>query len=473
MPHRLFLHLAFAALAGWAGPLFAVEAAAKPLSVVASFSILGDMVREVAGDAAEVHTLVGPNGDAHVYEPTPADAQRLAKADLVFVNGLRFEGWIDRLVRVAGTRQPVVVVSRGLVPRTLEGAPDPHAWQSLSHAKLYVENIRAALAKAAPQRARAIDARAAAYQHRIDALQQRALERLAAVPESQRRVITTHDAFGYFGQAFGVRFTAPLRWSTDAEPSAADVASVIRQIQAQKVRALFVENMSDRRLIERISRETGVRLGGTLYADALSPTGTAGDTYLHLMAHNIDSIATALAEATPVAAAMTVMTAANAARPAAANHAHEHGIVKLDIAIEPGQLSLQMESPLDNLVGFERAPRTDAERQTAAAAVARLQAADALFKIDPAAGCTLKNVTLRSAALKLGAPEAGAADNGHADLDGDFEFSCKNSALASYIDHGLFSAFSGVQRIDVQIAAQKGQAKRSLKRPAARIPLGR
>lgn len=472
MQHHRLLQLAFAALAGWAGSSFAADVPARPLSVVASFSILGDMVREVAGDAAEVSTLVGPDGDAHVYEPTPADAKRLAKADLVFVNGLRFEGWIDRLVRVAGTQRPVVVASRGVAPRTLDGAPDPHAWQSLAHARLYVENIRAALTRAAPPKAQAIDARAAAYLQHIEALQQRGLARFAAVPEAQRRVITTHDAFGYFGQAFGVRFIAPLRWSTDAEPSAADVAGVIRQVKAHKVRALFIENMSDRRLIERISHETGVRVGGTLYADALSPPGTAGDTYLRLMVHNIDSVASALAEATPVAAAMTVMTAATATN-AAAGHAHEHGAVKLDIGIEPGKLTVQMESPLDSLVGFERAPRTDAERKTVAAAVARLQAADTLFKIDPAAGCTLKHVELRSAPLKLGQPEPGAVDNGHADLDGTFEFSCKNSALANFIDLGLFSAFGNMQRIDVQIAAQKAQAKRTLKRPAARIVLGR
>jgi zinc/manganese transport system substrate-binding protein len=391
---------------------------------------------------------------------------------------LRFEGWIDRLVRVAGTRHPVVVASHGVTPRTREGAPDPHAWQRLANARLYVENIRAALAQAAPQKAQAIDARAAAYLRRIDGLQQRGLARFAAVPEAQRRVITTHDAFGYFGQAFGVRFIAPLRWTTDAEPSAADVASVIRQIKAQRASALFVENMSDRRLIDRISRETGARVGGTLYADALSPPGTAGDTYLRFMAHNIDSVVSALGEATPVAVAMTVMAAASAnasasAPSAAAGHAHEHGVVKLDITIEPGKLTVQMESPLDNLVGFERAPRSDAERKTVAAAVARLQAADTLFKIDPAGGCTLKHVDLTSAPLTLGRPEPGAGADGHADLDGGFEFTCKNSALVAFIDLGLFSAFGHMQRIDVQIAALKGQAKRTLKRPDVRITLGR
>jgi Protein of unknown function (DUF2796) len=157
----------------------------------------------------------------------------------------------------------------------------------------------------------------------------------------------------------------------------------------------------------------------------------------------------------------------------AAGHAHEHGVVKLDIAIEAGKLTVQMESPLDNLVGFERAPRTDAERQRVDAAVARLKAAATLFKIDPAAGCTLENVELVSAPLKLGQPEPGAVDDGHADLDGDFEFSCKDGARASFIELGLFGAFSGMQRIDVQIAAPQGQFKRTLQRPASRIRLGR
>ena len=157
----------------------------------------------------------------------------------------------------------------------------------------------------------------------------------------------------------------------------------------------------------------------------------------------------------------------------AAGHAHEHGVVKLDIAVEAGKLTVQMESPLDSLVGFERAPRTDAERKRVNAAVARLKAADALFKIDPAAGCTLAKVELSSAPLKLGEPEPGAVDDGHADLDGDFEFSCKDSARAAFIELGLFSAFSGMQRIDVQIAAPQGQFKRTLRRPTSRITLTR
>ncbi len=281
----------------------AASAPTRPLQVVATFSILGDMVREVAGPAAQVTTLVGPDGDAHVYEPTPVDAKRVAEADLMVVNGLGFEGWIERLVRAAGSRQALVVASRGVVPRRLDGAADPHAWQSVANAQRYVENIRAALAAARPAQAAAIDARAAAYRERLDALDRDARARFAAIPPAERRVITTHDAFGYFAEAYGITFLAPQHWSTEAEPSAADVGRVIRQIRLQKARALFAENMSDRRLIDRVARETGASVGGTLYADALSPPGTAGDTYLRMFAHNVESIAAALSAAVPVASA--------------------------------------------------------------------------------------------------------------------------------------------------------------------------
>lgn len=280
------------ALLGLALPLRAQ--APRPLQVVASFSILADMLREIAGDAAQVHSLVGANADAHVFEPTPADAQRLAKADLVVVNGLHFEGWIDRLVRSSGYRGPVVEASRGIEPRRLGRAVDPHAWQSLAHAQRYVENMRAALVAAAPAQAAAIDARAAAYRRRIAALDASARAAFDAVPREQRRVVSNHDAFGYLGDAYGVTFISPRAWNTDSEASAAGVASVIRQVRQHQARALFVENITDRRSIERIAQETGARVGGTLYSDALSPPGAGADTYLRLYEHNVKTIATAL-----------------------------------------------------------------------------------------------------------------------------------------------------------------------------------
>jgi zinc/manganese transport system substrate-binding protein len=271
--------------------------AAKPLQVVASFSILADMAREVAGPAAEVSALVGPNGDAHVFEPKPADAQRLARADLVIVSGLGFEGWIERLIRASGFRGPLVVASRGITPRAQGRGHDPHVWQSLAHARTMVANLRDALVAAAPAQTAALEQRARDYDAALEALDREARNRLAALPAGRRRVITSHDAFGYLGAAYGITFIAPRGWSTDTEPSAAQVAGVIRQIRAEQASALFVENISDARLVERIARETGAVVGGTLYSDALSPPGGEADTYLRLYAHNVRTIAGAIAKA--------------------------------------------------------------------------------------------------------------------------------------------------------------------------------
>ncbi|MES2716198.1 MAG: zinc ABC transporter substrate-binding protein [Pseudomonadota bacterium] len=269
-----------------------------PLQVVASFSLLADMVTAVGGDAVQVHALVGPDADAHAFTPAPADAQRLAQAALIVVNGLGFEGWIDRLVRASGSKAPVLVASQGISVRRLGQVVDPHAWQSLVAAQRYVENIRAALVAllgtAQPAQAAAINARAAAYSRQLAALDASVRARLAAIPADQRKLVTSHDAFGYLADAWGLDMRAAQGWSTAGEASAADVARLIRQLKAQRVRALFVENISDPRLVQRIAHEAGATLGGTLYSDALSPPGTRADSYLKLMAHNAETLLAAL-----------------------------------------------------------------------------------------------------------------------------------------------------------------------------------
>lgn len=276
----------------------AAEPAAAPvLKVVATFSILADMAREVGGPAVEVSALVGPNADAHVYEPTPADVRRVARADVVVTNGLRFEGWIDRLIASSGYRGKVVVASAGIVPLQLGGGADPHAWQNLANGQRYAETIRAALVAAAPARTAEINERAAAYQARLIALDQDTRSRINALPESRRRVITSHDAFGYFAAAYGVRFIAPRGWTTGSEPSAETVARIVRQARETQASALLVENISDPRLIERIAREAQVKVGGELYSDALSPPGTAADTYLRMFEHNVRTLLDAMTPA--------------------------------------------------------------------------------------------------------------------------------------------------------------------------------
>ncbi len=282
--------------------------AAEPLKVVASFSILGDLVSEVGGDHVAVRTIVGPNGDAHVYEPTPTDARDTAAADLVVVNGLRFEGWLDRLIDASGYSGTVAVASAGVMPLRLgdeaaAGMPveegtaddvDPHAWQSVPNAELYVKNVADALCAADPVDCADYRANAAAYTSELDTIDQSVRDVVAAIPPTRRKVIATHDAFGYFAHEYGIAFLAPEGVSTETEASAGDVAALIGQIRAQHVTAIFFENVSDPRLIEQIARETGVRPGGELFSDALSEPDGPAPTYAAMMRHNVDLLASAM-----------------------------------------------------------------------------------------------------------------------------------------------------------------------------------
>jgi zinc/manganese transport system substrate-binding protein len=264
------------------------------LNVVASFSILGDFVRNVGGDHVNVTTLVGPDGDAHVYAPTPADAKRVADAKLVFVNGFGLEGWLPRLVQSAGNKAAIVTATRDIAPLRLGPDVDPHAWQSVANAKVYVANIRDALVVAAPADAEAFRASAEGYLARLDALDREVREAVSRIPEGRRKVISTHRAFGYFAAAYGIEFVAPLGVSTESEASARDIAAIITQIRAAKIPAVFLENISDPRLIRQIAAETGAAVGGTLYSDSL--TGEKGDapTYIDMVGHNIKALTRAL-----------------------------------------------------------------------------------------------------------------------------------------------------------------------------------
>ena len=265
------------------------------LNIVASFSILGDFVRTIGGDRVSVTTLVGPDGDAHVYTPTPADAKKIADAKLVIVNGLGFEGWLSRLVQSSGRKPTIVTATSGIAPRKLGSEADPHAWQSAANAKVYVANIRDALAAADPAGAEAYRTNAQSYLEKLDVLDRDIRTAVAQIPPDRRKVISTHDAFGYLAAAYGIEFVAPLGVSTESEASARDIARIITQIRTQKIPAVFLENISDSRLIRRISAETGARVGGTLYSDSL--TGEKGDapTYIDMVRHNIKALTSALA----------------------------------------------------------------------------------------------------------------------------------------------------------------------------------
>ncbi len=338
MRFRFMIGVAGVALAAGVSASPAVRAEA-PIPVVATFSILGDMVARVGGDRVSVQTLVGPDGDTHVYQPTPADARAVSEARLLVVNGLDFEGWLDRLVKASSFRGTRVVATAGIEPLHGEddeehegaergahhdrgdghrdrehhdrkhddekdehradadhrhGAFDPHAWQDLRNALIYVDNIAAALTEADPANAAVYERNRAAYAAEIAALDADIRMRIAGLPADRRTIITSHDAFRYFGRAYGLAFLAPQGMSTEAEASARDVARLIERIRALRIPAVFVENVADARLLKRIADETGAVIGGTLYPGALS--GPAGDapTYLDMMRHNASALVVAL-----------------------------------------------------------------------------------------------------------------------------------------------------------------------------------
>tara|TARA_B100000676_G_C18087535_1_gene856367 strand:+ start:2424 stop:3599 length:1176 start_codon:yes stop_codon:yes gene_type:complete len=370
---------AVAALAIAVTPTYSL--AADKLKVVATFSVLGDMVKNVAGDHVALTTLVGPDGDAHVFEPTPADARALAKADLVITNGLEFEGWMERLIKASGYKGPVIVATEGVAALKTEegdehgdehdkhdddhakkkhddhdddhakkkhddhdddhakkkhddhdddhgkkkhddhdddhakkkhddhddhakkkhddhakkeddhhhhhhGEFDPHAWQDLSKGRVYVANIARSLAKADPAHAAAYRAGAEAYDRQLAALHEEIRGQFSAIPEKRRQVVTAHDAFQYFGHAYGIEFHAPLGMSTESEASASDVAALIRQMRKEGIRALFLDNVTDPRLLQQLAREADAVIGGTLYSDSLSPADGPAATYLDMFRHN-------------------------------------------------------------------------------------------------------------------------------------------------------------------------------------------
>ena len=285
-------------------------AATSPVQIIASFSILGDIVRNVGGDRVVVTTLVGPDSDAHAYEPTPAAAKAVRAANLVVVNGLGFEGWMDRLITASGYKGLVVVASTGVKTRAMKdeddhqhgkaGTPDnhqatdPHAWQNLENGRLYVNTIAAALVSIDPDGASYYTERAAAYNKQLTDLEAWAKAEFSAIPKEKRRMITSHDAFGYLGDAFDLEILSPMGLGTGKEPTAGGVKKLIQQIKKEKITAVFVENIANPRMIQQIAKESGGKVGGELYSDALSgPTGPAA-SYIEMFKNNISKIVTTM-----------------------------------------------------------------------------------------------------------------------------------------------------------------------------------
>ena len=278
--------------------LMAQGAMAKTLNVVSSFSVLGDMVQQVGGEHVHVDTLVGPDGDPHTFEPSPKDSALLSKADVVVVNGLGLEGWLDRLIKASGFKGELVVASKGVKTHTLDEdgktVTDPHAWNSAANGALYAQNILDGLVKADPEDKSALEASGQRYISQLNEIDRWAKDRFSAIPQAKRKVLTSHDAFGYFGRAYGVTFLAPQGLSSESEASAAQVAEIINQIKADGVKTWFMENQLDPRLVKQIATATGAQPGGELYPEALSAKGGVADTYVKAFRHNVDTLANSM-----------------------------------------------------------------------------------------------------------------------------------------------------------------------------------
>jgi zinc/manganese transport system substrate-binding protein len=325
---RLATYTSLLALVG-----IASSASAAELKVVASFSIIADLAKNVGGERVDISTLVGPDGDAHVYQPRPADAASLEGADVVLVNGLQFEGFMSRLIETSGTKAAIVEVSKGIEPlKNAEeehheaeqkaeaardhdhkaeekaeaghdhgheghhhhGEFDPHAWQSIHNTETYVKNIADAFCEADKAGCATYTANSQAYLAKLGALETEVKAAIDSIPADKRTIITSHDAFGYFERDYGVKFIAPEGISTEAEASAADVAKLVDQVKEDKASAIFVENISNPRLVEQIATETGLKVGGTLYSDALSGTDGPASTYIDMFRYNVNTIKSAI-----------------------------------------------------------------------------------------------------------------------------------------------------------------------------------
>ncbi|MFA3777792.1 metal ABC transporter substrate-binding protein [Yersinia sp. 1652 StPb PI] len=285
---RLPISLAVAALLS--SPL----AMAKTVEAVASFSILGDIVQQVGGEHVNVVTLVGPDGDPHSFEPMPKNSKQLSNADVVFISGLGLEGWLERLISASGYKGQVVVASTGIDTRKMDDegkrVTDPHAWNSMANGIKYANNVMNALIVADPEDADYFRKRGGEYIQQLEKLDAYAKAQFATIPMDKRKVLTSHDAFGYFSQEYGVNFLSPVGFSTEAEASASDVAALIKQIKQEKIKTYFIENQTDPRLVKQIAAASGAKAGGELYPEALSATGGPAATYAEAFKHNVDTI---------------------------------------------------------------------------------------------------------------------------------------------------------------------------------------
>ena len=266
---------------------------ADKIKAIATISIIGDVVKNVVGDAINLVVLVGPNGDAHEYEPIPADSVNIARADIIFENGLHLEHWLDKLYSASGSKAKRIIVSQGVSPRIFEDNPqetDPHAWQDVTNVILYTQNVRDALVNIDPANKDLYGSNAKNYIQQLQALDAWVKTEVAAIPVDKRKLVTNHDALGYFAKAYGFKIIGaviPSATTEAADPSAKETSDLLNIIKSNDVHAIFSENMANPKLAQTLSKEAGVQVGPEVYTDALGPIGSKGETYLKMIEHNV------------------------------------------------------------------------------------------------------------------------------------------------------------------------------------------
>jgi zinc/manganese transport system substrate-binding protein len=289
----LLVLLVFAAL------VRAADAPMAKLNVVATNSIIGDWANIVGRDDIELKMLVGPDGDPHEYEPTPADSVALSSADLIFENGLGLENWLDKLYGSAESRATRVAITQGIEVRHVGGDLDPHVWQSVKDAVVMVGNIRDALVRADPTHAGHFKARADVYIRQLTELDAWVQAQINSIPAPRRKLVTSHDAFGYFGQRYGMDISGSALESVTTEasdPSARQIADAVDQIKRSGVPVIFLENIQNPKLIDEIASDADVKVGPPLYSDALGQPGTDGDSYIKMIRYNVQTLVRALGQ---------------------------------------------------------------------------------------------------------------------------------------------------------------------------------
>lgn len=273
------------------------ENSSDKIKTVSTISIINDMVKNIGGDKVETHLICAIGTDPHSYIPKPSDPREISKSDIVFNNGIGLEHWIEQMIRNAGGDRPVIIVSEGITPIRDEAGfedPDPHAWFDLENAQVYAKNIASGLIAIDPENESYYQANLERYLSELDEAHNWAKQQISEIPQVARVLITSHDAFRYFGKTYGLEVHGLQGISTESKPRTEDVKNIIDLIKEKNLKAVFIETTVNPALLQQITNETGAVIGGTLYSDSIGEPGSDGETFINAFKSNVSKIKNAL-----------------------------------------------------------------------------------------------------------------------------------------------------------------------------------